>query len=155
MRRLQRAQHALVGASVCGALVAVAACVDTTAIAFEPQALTTPAPADAGLEEEDADLRRPCQRCVESPDEPGPGCGTETSACSADPQCAQIYACALREGCFEKASRHDAVSCGIPCAQEAGVVSTSDPVVSLILGVTECVSNGACGGICTGVEAGP
>jgi hypothetical protein len=115
-------------------LVGLHACLDTNAIDFVPAPLTTLPPADAGTDAEDADLRRPCQRCAEAPDEPGPGCGSAIAACVADPVCALVYQCALAKGCLEKADQHDSVTCGVPCAEEAGVRTTTDPVVTLILG---------------------
>ena len=136
-------------------LVGLYACLDTNAIDFVPAPITTLAPVDAGPDVEDADLRRPCQRCVESPDEPGPGCGNAVAACVDDPVCVLVYQCALSRGCLEKADQRESVSCGVPCAEEAGVRSSSDPVVTLILGVTNCIAGNACGAICTGADAGP
>jgi hypothetical protein len=140
---------------IAASLLCLHACLDTNAIDFVPAPITTLPPGDAGTDAEDADLRRPCQRCVEAPDEPGPGCGNAVAACVADPVCALVYECALAKGCLEKADQHDSVTCGVPCAEEAGVRTTTDPVVTLILGVTDCVANTACGAICTGADAGP
>jgi hypothetical protein len=149
-----RALVLFVPAVAVSALIA-SACVDTTAIDYKEQAITALPPADASSDAEGADLRRPCQRCAETPDVPGPGCGTAVAACTADATCALVYQCAVARGCLEKSSHHDVVVCGIPCAAENGVVTTSDPVVPLILGITECVSEGACGSVCAGADAGP
>jgi hypothetical protein len=155
-RRPRPSTPALAALSLIGAsFLGLHACLDTNAIDFVPAAITTLPPVDAGPDAEDADLRRPCQRCVESPDDPGPGCGNAVAACVADPVCVLVYQCALARGCLEKADQHDSVTCGVPCAEEAGVRTTTDPVVTLILGVTDCIANNACGAICTGADAGP
>jgi hypothetical protein len=101
---------------------------------------------DAGA---DVDLRGPCQRCVEAPDDAaGGGCASILTNCNASPKCAGTYQCVLRAGCLTKGVYRDIINCGIPCAEEAGIVTQTDPAIPLVLGVTNCVSTGPCGKVC-------
>ncbi len=151
--KLSRNVLALVSIGMLGWSAALYACLDTNAIDFTPKASPLAPPVDASADAGDADFRRPCQVCTESPDDAGGGCGTEVAACVNDPVCSQIYACALGHLCFEKTSQRDTLVCGVPCAEEAGVTSTVDPAITMILGITGCLFSGPCAAIC-GADAG-
>jgi hypothetical protein len=89
-----------------------------------------------------------CVGCLNTPDDAAPpGCGTEITACLANSKCAATYACALAAGCFQQATFRDIVQCGIPCAEDAGIMSTNDPAVTLIYNIAlcaQCSCNGPC-----------
>ena len=101
----------------------------------------------------DGDGALSCYQCIEAPDDPGPGCGTEFAACEAQPQCKAIMDCVLAAGCFFLASTKDFTVCAIPCAVEAGVTSTDDPIVVLGLNVAYCADK-SCRPYCGGGETG-
>jgi hypothetical protein len=89
-----------------------------------------------------------CKACMAAPDEPGPGCDNEYGPCEADPKCTGILQCIYAAGCFGgKSSRF--LSCGIPCVEEAGVLTSTDPSLGTATSLFECVVNGACGPSCT------
>jgi hypothetical protein len=139
------------GAVVCAALVA---CLDLTPLIYEaapPEAGPHPTadagpdvvqPGDAAADGDavvDVDNRPPCVQCITAPDDASPpGCDTEIQACQDSPVCLQIYECALASGCFEQPSFRDLVNCGLPCAAEAGVVSSQDPSLLLVYNVAVC-----------------
>lgn len=142
---------ASLGALVCAAL---AACLDLTPLIYEaaPPETGPPPSSDAGLDVVDlgdaavdgdafvdVDNRPPCVRCITTPDDASsPGCADEIAACRASPVCDQIYLCALANHCFEQPSFRDLVNCGLPCAAEAGVVSSQDPALLLVYNVAVC-----------------
>ena len=121
------------------------ACLDTTPFFVAPDASPPAADADldAGAEEAgdaavDVDPRPPCQRCIETPDDAGYGCGAELAPCLADVKCADVYACILANECITRArSLREVILCGLPCASEAGVTQV-DPAAQLIYNVAQC-----------------
>lgn len=139
------------------ALGGAAACLDLTPIIYEeapkPNASAAPseggtvdAAVDGGVADADAevdvDMRPPCIRCITSPDDASmPGCADEISACTGNAECAATYACALANGCFEQPSFRDIVNCGIPCAEDAGITTSSDPAITLIYDIATCAQN--------------
>jgi hypothetical protein len=108
---------------------------------------------DAELDGGDVDTTLGCYACIAAPDDPGPGCGTEFAACEAEPKCKAIMDCVLATGCFYLASTKEFTNCAIPCAIEAGVTSTDDPVVILGLNVAYCADK-VCRPYCGGGETG-
>ena len=47
--------------------------------------------------------------------------------------------CIVREACLDLRTLDDKISCALPCAQDAGILSTSDPVISTYLvGLVGC-----------------
>jgi hypothetical protein len=108
---------------------------------------------DAAALDGDGDGALGCYQCIEAPDDPGPGCGTEYAACAAQPKCDAILKCVFATGCFYLASTKDFINCAIPCAADAGVTSTDDPIVLLGLNVAYCADR-VCRPYCGGGETG-
>lgn len=108
---------------------------------------------DAEADAADVDGTLGCYACIEAPDDPGPGCGTEYTACVDKPQCKAIMDCVFAAGCFYLATTKDFTVCAIPCAIEAGVTSTDDPIVVLGLNVAYCADK-TCRPFCGGGETG-
>ena len=146
-------------------LVAAAGCLNVDAVDFTPPDArpvvsfdtsvdsTFVGDADALDDAADADTTLGCYQCIEAPDDPGPGCGTEFLACEAEPKCKAIMDCVLAAGCFFLATTKDFTVCAIPCAVEAGVTSTDDPIVTLGLNVAYC-ADAKCRAYCGGGETG-
>jgi hypothetical protein len=101
----------------------------------------------------DGDGALGCYQCIEAPDDPGPGCGTEFAACAAAPKCKALMDCVFATGCFFLATTKDFTVCAIPCAVEAGVTTTDDPNVTLGLNVAYCADK-SCRQFCGGGETG-
>ncbi|HEX8794884.1 MAG TPA: hypothetical protein VF765_28250 [Polyangiaceae bacterium] len=168
---------ALAGAAAV-ATVASVACLDLTPVVYEapssddgpvmpmPDVVVTdngPTPegsrSDAAV---DGDASAPevvvpptCIGCLNTPDDASPpGCASEIAACNANTKCAATYVCAVADNCFKQPSFRDIVNCGIPCAEDAGIVSSSDPAVQLIYNIAVCASCN-CNAICAVGDAGP
>lgn len=154
MAQVRAWQAALLAAAATGATVAFVACLDATPVTVAP--LDASADALGGMAPDarpDARLT-PCVRCIETPDQPGPGCGNELSTCMANTECAHALDCAIANGCFDLGSSGALISCGYPCAQEAGISTLNDPAITLAYGVFMCAA-AACGPAChlgTGAE---
>lgn len=121
-------------------------CVDLTPVTV-PDAAT---PQDAEMEK-DLDRHALCRLCIAAPNLPGPGCGNQLDACQATDRCREIYDCVYASGCFAGANRNEVISCGIPCASEAGALNPDDPAIVAVLAITDC-AYGPCLSICTGDE---
>ena len=150
-------------ATCCGAATA---CLDLTPVIYETADASKPTVdatddlvvvVDSGKVDGDAahdvrvvdvDNRPPCVRCLTTPDDASPpGCGGEISACLAESKCAATYQCALVAHCFEQPSFRDIINCGLPCAQAAGILTLSDPALTLIYNVATC-AQASCNGPC-------
>jgi len=144
-----------IGSLVAAGVVTVTACVDTTPFYVPPEDASPPPPppVDAGPDAPDVDTRSSCQRCIETPDMPGPGCGDELAICLADPKCKGTYDCMLARGCLTKADQRKIILCGLPCAAEAGIVSQNEPAADEIYTVATCAES-ACPGPCGIGDAG-
>ena len=132
----------LVAAGVAGATSAAAlACLDLTPYVYEAartKDAVAPPQTDAGPDA-DVDNRPPCIRCVQSPDDAAvPGCASEIAACQQNTECAATYVCALANDCLNQPSFRDIINCGLPCAEEAGIMSENDPAVTLIYDFATC-----------------
>ncbi len=140
----------LVMLASCPAIAGVAA---TACLDFTPNYVGAPDAAppdpviDAGPDAPDVDTRPSCQRCIETPDTPGPGCADELTTCLADPLCKAAYACILANGCLTKGSRQKVILCGLPCAEDAGIITQNEPAAIEILDVASCASR-ACAPSC-------
>ena len=165
MRPLAKRTHAvkgvvigaIVAAAITGGTTALSACLDMTPIEFAPavpEAAPPPPPIiDAGPDVPDVDTRPPCELCLESPDQPGPGCADELAACRADTKCKATYDCVLANGCLTKGSQKKMILCGLPCAENAGILTQDEPAAVLVLKVVACVQ-GACASACKVGDAG-
>lgn len=160
------------------ATVAGVACLDLTPIvyevpsheggphpmqdAFAPDAEPTPdaSMSDAALDGDafvvpEVVVPPTCIGCVTHPDDAAtPGCATEIATCKANAECAATYACAVANDCFQQPSFRDIINCGIPCAEDAGIVSSNDHAVCLIYNIAVCASCN-CSSICAIGDAGP
>lgn len=87
------------------------ACLEITPIIVEKDSAL---PADAG-----------CVSCLELPDR----CGFIIVKCNGDPRCVPVYACITRERCFDLPTIDDKITCGLPCAADAGITRLNDPFV--------------------------
>jgi hypothetical protein len=132
---------AVLAASTIGALAGLAACLDMSANNYVvPVEEAAPPPVvDAGEDAPDVDTRPPCVQCLEAPDQPGPGCGTALAECRGDPKCSATYDCVLAKSCLTKGDQKKIILCGLPCAQEAGIIAQDDPSAVLILDIVACI----------------
>ncbi len=151
------------------AIIGAAACLDLTPVLYEAPghdampptidvAADAPMSSDTALPGDSGDVRDAaapevympptCVGCLGTPDDAAPpGCGTELALCLANTECAATYACAVAAGCFQQPSFRAIVQCGIPCAEDAGIMSTNDPAVTLIYNIAvcaQCSCNGPC-----------
>ncbi len=105
------------------------------------------------VERESAAVGTECVRCLESPN----GCAGLIAKCRADPEyptCGPIYDCMVERACLDLPILDDKIRCGLPCAQEAGVVSTDDPIVTnYMLGLVICAQQN-CPAECNLTEGG-
>ena len=127
--------------------------VDFVAVESGPGDSSTVETTSEVAEENDAETSLDCYACIEAPDDPGPGCGDEYGTCIANAQCKAIMDCVYVARCFYLKTTKDFVACAIPCAAEAGVVETDDPVVTLGLNVAYCVDK-VCRAFCGGGTTG-
>lgn len=118
------------------------ACLDPTPIIVKKDASTAPGDATA-----DANVHPACRACLEAPSSPGPGCGDDFDKCGSTGTCRQIYDCALKKDCFFKASVNASISCGVPCAVQAGTTNQHDPSIGAILSLAACAHQ-ACASVC-------
>ena len=98
----------------------LAACLTITPIIVERDAST----GDAG-----------CLTCLQDPGT----CEGLIDQCQNDPRCKPVYACIVRDTCLDLLTLDDKIKCSLPCAQDAGIVSVNDPVVSTyLIGLVAC-----------------
>jgi hypothetical protein len=172
-----RSSLAAISLALAGGFAVVAgfaACLDLTPIVYEapaPDAMPSvdasvdvpvtgdSAPPDASGDVGDAaapEVHVPptCVGCLNTPDDAAPpGCGSEIALCLANSKCAATYACVVATGCFQQPSFRDIVNCGLPCAEDAGIMSTTDPAVQLIYNIAICASCN-CSNICAIGDSG-
>ena len=138
------------------AALGLAACLDMTTVEFVapvPDASPPPPVVDAGPDVPDVDTRPPCDQCLASPDQPGPGCADELAACLADTKCHAMYECVVAQQCLTKGSQKKIILCGLPCAESAGIVTQDEPAVVFVLAVVSCLQS-ACAVACKIGDAG-
>jgi hypothetical protein len=76
-----------------------------------------------------------CLKCLDQP----ATCSGIIESCQDDPRCKPVYACMVRETCLDLLTLDDKIKCGLPCAQDAGIQSSSDPVIATYLvGLVAC-----------------
>jgi len=91
----------------------------------------TVAPRDAGFLPEAS-----CTVCLERP--PDDGCREILDSCRADPRCAPVLTCLEALRCFDRPTLDDKLTCGLPCAIEAGITRTDDPTIVHLLDLVKC-----------------
>jgi hypothetical protein len=133
------------------AALPLVACLDATPIivtrATPDAAPLTSTGDDASLDAGDAQAKMTCYQCLEAPDKPGPGCHDFTAPCEANQTCATAYRCAVTAGCLETPTVEEFLNCGIACANEAGVVSYTDPATQMTYQIFRCALS-ACKDYC-------
>ena len=121
---------------IIGVMTAAAAgCLDVTSVEV--------APPDASV----AGAAGLCQECMfreNSPEQPG--CSESFSACSQNDACLSAYLCSVDKGCYA-GSKTQLISCGMPCASEAGIASLNDPAIAIAAAFFQCMQ-GPCGPAC-------
>jgi hypothetical protein len=95
-----------------------------------------------------------CLGCLNWADDAAPpGCAAQLAVCMTNPKCAATYACTVANGCFQQPSFRQIVNCGIPCAEEAGIVTGNDPAVQLIYNIAVCAACN-CSTVCAIADSG-
>ena len=128
-------------------LLAPSGCLDG-----EPLVLPDDAGTDAGGTfdadlDGNADKVSACRDCYMGIADAEVTCAAQWLPCGAEPKCADTLACALTTGCLAAPLVADIVTCGTPCAVDAGIFRTDDPAVLLILPLLDCVTK-ECRGPC-------
>lgn len=91
-----------------------------------------------------------CVKCLEQPE----SCEGLIDQCRRDTRCAPVYACISAQACLDLRTLDDKINCSLPCAQDAGVLSASDPIVSTYLvGLVGCAQQ-KCAEPCNLSDAG-
>jgi hypothetical protein len=91
-----------------------------------------------------------CLKCLEQP----ASCAGIIEDCQDDPRCKPVYACMVREACLDLLTLDDKIKCGLPCAQDAGIESVTDPVISThLVGLVACAQE-KCAEACNISEGG-
>jgi hypothetical protein len=100
----------------------LSACLDVTPIIVDR---------DARGSEVDAS----CLKCLEQPE----NCEGIIDQCKLDPRCSPVYDCIAALACLDLRTLDDKINCSLPCAQDAGILSASDPVISnYLVGLVGC-----------------
>jgi hypothetical protein len=82
-----------------------------------------------------------CQACIFRSGVDQPGCGDPMIACNADSVCSAAFMCALGKGCFTTGTSADLVTCGVPCAFEAGITTLNDPGLTNAAALFQCIGS--------------
>ncbi len=132
------------------ALLAVAwagACMDLTPVEVTPKLAETDATvSDAFLTDAPEDALSPCEACLARKGDAAPGCGADLATCVELPECQNMLGCVLERGCLALPF-NQIVSCGIPCAAEAGITSLDDPALKPLFVFGGC-ARVQCGDLC-------
>jgi hypothetical protein len=123
------------------AALAVAGCIDMTPLGND----TGDAGADSGVVV-DPVLELACRVCLFGENSV---CQPQVAACNADDTCRRLLECSTRRGCLTQPTIEAQTMCALPCIDEVGVKTSTDPavVLSLLLNVckvTNCKQE--CGG---------
>ena len=101
----------------------MSACLDITPIIVEKDA--------SGGGDTDAS----CLKCLEAPE----SCEGIIEQCQQDPRCNPVYKCIVAQACLDLRTLDDKINCSLPCAQDAGILSATDPVITTYLvGLVGC-----------------
>jgi hypothetical protein len=130
---------------------AVMGCLDADPSPFTPRDAGIPDTDPAGRDvATDVDWRESCAQCFRTPADPGPGCAEAYDACFANAQCVSILECGFVAECWKKTEQAEIITCGTPCALEAGVFNPADISVQLLTPIIGCaltVCHPACAGV--------
>jgi hypothetical protein len=123
------------------AALAVAACIDMTPLQND----TGDAGSDAGFVI-DPVLELACRTCLFGENSV---CRPDVAACHANDDCHRLLDCSSGRGCLTQPTIETQTTCALPCLDEVGIKSSTDPavVLSLLLNVckvTNCKQE--CGG---------
>jgi len=99
-------------------------CVDTSALDYVPPNV------EAGSGSPPA-----CIECLTG--QTGP-CSAEYQGCLEFPVCEAVMQCLIDRACVLLPVPADRVSCGLPCAQEHGLLSGSDPAINVLAAINIC-----------------
>ena len=135
------------------AAMSLAACLDATPVEVQAATIDTSRPPVTVIDDAsnsdalDAAPPETCESCLGTAEHPGPGCPDTVAVCENNPTCSAAYHCAIRSGCLLSTSTDLFVSCGIACANEAGLVDFSDPAFLQMYAIFTCAS-ASCGQYC-------
>ena len=102
----------------------LSACLDVTPIIVDRDARGSSGGVDAS-----------CLKCLEQPE----SCEGIIDQCKQDPRCDPVYGCIVGLACLDLPTLDDKINCSLPCAQDAGILSVNDPVISTYLvGLVGC-----------------
>lgn len=129
------------GALVAAAVLArvVPACLDVTPV-YVPE------------REASAANGEPCLACLDEPNADG-GCRDQIDVCLGNAKCAEVYRCVAANACFDLPTLDDKIFCTVPCLEDAGITTTGDPTVGVLVDVVKCGQSG-CGVACNLGDAG-
>jgi hypothetical protein len=130
----------------------LAGCIDANPSTFYVDAgleVGPPDDVDRGDVDPDADPFAACRACFAAPEDPGPGCGGPSAACSADAKCTSIQECAITTACYTRATQAEVIDCVLPCFVANGVTNLGDPVLMLTNPLLPCAL-GPCQPACKG-----
>jgi hypothetical protein len=135
------------------AATSMAACLDATPVEVPVATIDTSQHPptvidDASLEgSADAVPAETCESCLGTAGHLGPGCPDVVTACENNPTCSNAYHCAIRVGCLSSPSTDLFISCGLSCANEAGLIDYSDPAFLQMYAIFTCAA-AHCGQYC-------
>jgi hypothetical protein len=116
------------------AALGLASCIDMTPLQDGPG----DAGADSGFAI-DAAVEFTCRVCVFGVNSP---CRSEWSACEANEKCRLVTECATARGCLPLMDLGEQTVCALPCLDEVGLKSNTDPAILLGLTLNVCkISN--------------
>jgi hypothetical protein len=112
------------------AALAVAGCIDMAPLQNEA--------GDAGSDSGrvvDPVLELACRTCLFGENSV---CRPEVAACEANDNCRRMLECSGRRGCLTAPTIQEQTTCALPCLDEVGVKTSTDPGVVLSLLLTGC-----------------
>ncbi len=87
----------------------------------------------------DVDPRELCMACVRAPMDPGPGCSEPYANCVSVEHCLFLLECGTQLGCAAKPDQAAVLSCGVPCALDAGIFDPAAPAIQAVTQVIGCI----------------
>ena len=87
----------------------------------------------------DIDPGELCLACLRAPTDPGPGCSDAYAQCAAVDHCIFLLECGTRLGCAGKPDQASVLTCGVPCALDAGIFDPAAPAIQAVTRVIGCI----------------